>query len=329
MSEYFCGGTCNDGSTCEHTVSEPNARCHQHPKEVRADGGVAVANSGGEGPGLSTGPVEDAAVSLASCGDALRSFFRLPAVLVDECKLRFDEDGMHVKVVDAPNVAMLNVSFPADMFGRYDLDGDSATVGLNLKRLRKTLRWARKGRGDADGDPVLFDYLPSAERLRVRVVREDNRMVRRSEWGAIDPDDLRSEPDVPNLELPNRARPGIGALGDALDAVDAADDHVEVTRDSSTLVLHGDGDYSHERVMLNGAAWDTRPDAEAAPCTSLFSLDYMDDMVDALAKADADSLTLKWGNEFPTKLSFLNEKWSVEGEFMLAPRIQTTDGGDA
>ncbi len=337
MSEHTCGGECNDGTACERSVSAAGERCPDHPKAA-TDGGAAAAVAADTGPSPeidpSTEPEEFTSVSLASCGDALRSFFKLPAVLVRECILRFDEDGLHIRAVDPANVGMIDVEVPGEMFSRYAVDGE-VEFGVNLKRLRKTLRWARKGRGNADGDPVTIDFLHNVRRIRVRVIREDSRMVRRSEWGTIDPDSVRARPDIPDLKLPNRARPEIAALGDALGAVNDTSENMTLTREKETLVLSsvGDGDNvsgdESERVTLLGTAWDTRPDEEAAPCESLFSLDYFEDAVAAIDGAGADRLTLKWGDEFPIKIAFSDERWSISGEFMLAPRIQSGDGGGA
>ncbi|WP_435119122.1 hypothetical protein [Halolamina sp. C58] len=332
MSEHTCGGECNDGSACERPVSAADQRCPDHPRTA-TDGGAVVADSGPRPENqLSPEPAEDASVSLASCGDALRSFFELPSVLVRECILRFDEDGLHVRAVDPSNVGMIDVEMPGEMFGRYEVSGgDEVEFGVNLERLRKTLRWARKGRGNADGDPVTIDFLPSVRRIRVRVVREDSRMVRKSEWGTIDPDSVRDRPNIPNLDLPNRADPEIGALGDALTAVDAAGDHMELTREEETLVLSSHGNNNQgdddERVTLLESAWDNRDADAAEPCTSIFSLDYCEDMIGAIDSADADRLTLKWGDEFPIKIAFTDEKWSISGVFMLAPRIASDGGG--
>ena len=329
MSEHVCGGDCNDGTPCERPVSSAGGRCPDHPKDVRTDGVAVVADNGMRPEHqLSPEPEEIASVSLASCGDALRSFFRLPSVLVHECILRFDEDGLHIRAGDPANLGMIDVEMPGEMFSRYNVDGE-VEFGVDLKRLRKTLRWARKGRGSADGDPVTIDFLPNTRRIRVRVIREDSRMVRRSEWGSIDSDSVRSRPDIPNLDLPNRARPEIRALGDALDAVDTASSHMDLTREGETLMLSSvntdkNGDDT-ERVTLLGTAWDTR-DGDAEPCTSLFSLDYFDDMVTALEGAGADRLTLKWGDECPIKMAFSDERWSFSGEFIFAPRIAPAVG---
>lgn len=322
MSEHVCGGECADGTPCQRPVARASFRCGDHPKQARADGGAVVADDGSRPEDkLSPEPAEGASVSLTSAGDPLRSFFKYPSVLVDECKLRFDSDGMHVRAVDPANVGMVDVTFPAEGFERFGVT-DERVVGINLKRLRKVLRWARKGRGSDDGDPVLIDVLPDSRRLRVRVVREDSRMVRRSEWGLIDPDSIRQEPEIPDLDLPNRARPGVGALGDAVDAVGSMTDHIRVTRDAETFVVEGKGDTGEERVTLLACAWDARPAVDAEACSSLFSKDYLTDMVGVLGKAKAGDVTVQWGDEFPTVLRFTEPDWGHEGRFMLAPRVR-------
>ncbi|MFC6793013.1 hypothetical protein ACFQFH_19975 [Halobaculum halobium] len=295
-------------------------------RRLVADGGQVVEDD--RENELAQEPAEEARVSFTTAGDPLRSFLRYPAPLVDECVAVFDDDGLQIKAVDAPNVGMVDASFPAEGFSRYTVSGDEDQTGVNLKRLRKTLKWARKGRGSNDGDPVVVDVFD--RRIRVRIVREDTRMTRRSEWFAIDPNNMRPRPSFPGLDLPNRARPSIDALGDAVAAIDSRHDYVRVTRDGETLVLESrkdadpDDDTTADRVTMLGCAWDTRDDGAEA-CSSLFSMDYLADMVDALNAAKADDVTLKWGDEFPTVLQFHNEDWGHEGRFMLAPRIETDE----
>lgn len=292
------------------------------PAEVMAVSSAVVEDDREDD--LEQQPASDAVVSFTTAGDPLRSFLRYPAALVDECVARFDSDGLHIEAVDALNVGMVDVTFPAEGFGRYGAPEETEEFGINLQRLRKTLRWARKGRGSADGDPVVVDLFE--RRIRVRIVREDTRMTRRSEWFSLDPDSIRARPSMPDLVLPNRARPTVGAFGDAVGAIKSRHSHIRVTRDGETFVVESqkdadpDDDTTTDRVTMLGCAWSTRDDGDEA-ASSLFSIDYLSDMVDALDAAKADDVTVKWADEFPTQIHFMNEDWGHEGQFMLAPRI--------
>jgi proliferating cell nuclear antigen len=273
---------------------------------------------------------EDAVVSILTYGDPLRSFTKLPAALVDEARVRFDADGVHINAIDPAHVAMVDVTAHASGFSRYELDAETV-VGLNLDTFQSAAQWARK-RGD-DGDPVAIDVLEDPARVRVRVTRPDQQMTRVTEWFAIDPDAIREEPDIPDLELHQRATPSVRALHESTKAVKDSTDHAVVTRDDATFVVgtNDDGDVDldaspedvTDSVMVPNCAWDTRDTEDAEPQSSRFSLDYFDDITTALKTSKADRVTVEWGDEFPTVLRFEHENWGFEGEYLIAPRIQS------
>jgi proliferating cell nuclear antigen len=274
---------------------------------------------------------DEAAVSILTNGDPIRSWTRLPTAIVDEATVRFDADGIHVRAVDPANVAMVEATAHADGFDRFDVDGE-VLFGMNFDQFRSAVSWARK-RGD-DGDPVAIDVFEDPARMRVAVTRPDQGMKRISEWFGIDPDQIRPRPDVPELDLPNRADPDPAALNDAVDAIADHHNHAYVTRDGATFVLasQAGGDTRpaeqgdrEEAVFLPNTAWDVRDDGDAGACSSIFSLDYLTDIATGLDTSKADRVTVNWGDEFPTKLRFEHEEWGFEGQFLLAPRRKPGD----
>lgn len=277
---------------------------------------------------------DEAVVSLLTNGDPIRSFARLPAALVDECRLTVDDDGIHITAVDPANVGLIDVTAHAEGFDRFDVDGE-LTFGLNVDRFQSAIKWARK-RGD-DGDPVAIDLFEDPARIRVAVTRPDQGMKRISEWFGIDPESIRNEPDIPDLNIPNRADPDPSALLDAVEAIDDNHGHAYVTRDEETFILASkdggdttpeDDDRDQEdAVFFPNTAWDERDDGEAGECSSYFSTDYLIDAATGLKQSKADRVTVAWGDEYPTKLHFEHEEWGFSGKYMIAPRLNP--GGDS
>jgi len=277
---------------------------------------------------------DDAAVSILTNGDPLRSWVELPDAIVDECRLRIDGDGVHVITKDPANVGMLETTFRAEGFRGFDGPDSEIRFGLNLDRFTSAISWARK-RGE-NGDPVSIDLFEDPARMRVSVTRTDQRMKRVSEWFGIDPDIIRKGPDTPDLDSPGRADPDPSNLVDAVEAVDDHRDYVYITRDSDTFVLasqesgdtkldpddDADAEAGAGAVYMPETAW-SEGDGEAT--SSLFSLDYLTDMVAAIKKSKADRLTVHWGDQYPVELHFDHEDWGITSQFVLAPRIEGDD----
>jgi proliferating cell nuclear antigen len=272
---------------------------------------------------LEPSTTEKAAVEIVTRGDPIRSFHRLLSPVVDECKLRVDEDGLHVTAVDPSNVLQIGVTAYAEGFRKFETD-DEHVLGLNLDRFRRAIEWARKTGGDG-GDPVKLDLFTDPDRIRVGVTRPDQGVKRTSEWFALDPDSLRPAPDVRDFDLPCVATPDVRPFRDGVTAFEP--DHAAVAYDHGTLVLQaGEAepgeDTAEERVMFPNVARNEDGSEEEMAPSSLFSLDYLEAVADGLKHSKADHLTVRWGEEFPTELEFQHEEWGFEGKYVLAPRIQ-------
>lgn len=265
---------------------------------------------------------DEAAVSILTTGDPIRSLVQLPTTIVNEATVRFDADGIHLRAVDPANVCMVDLTAHAEGFDAYRMPDPDAeiVVGMNLARLASALGWARK-RGD--GDPVTLDVLTDPTRVRVSVTRPDQGVKRTSEWFGIDPDSIREEPDGPDLDLPCYADPDIRGFHDAVTAF--GPDHAQVAYDDGTLVLtsdYDDDDMGEDSVFFPNAAW---ADGEDANASSIFSLDYLEDVAAAVKRSKADKLTLNWGEEFPVIIDVAHEEWGFDARYLLAPRIQGDD----
>lgn len=263
---------------------------------------------------------DDAVVSIISSATPLRAWCRIPTALVDEARVHFEADGIHLTAVDPANVGMVETTAHAEGFTAYRCpdDFDGITVGMNLSRLQNALQW---GRMRGDGDPVSLDVLTDPTRIRVAVTRPDQGVKRTSEWFGIDPESIRMEPDVPDLDLDCYADPDITAFYDAVEAF--GPNHAAVRYEPDTLVLDAEyDDDGTEAVYLPNSAWTENGDSEPS---SMLSLDYLEDMAKGVKRSKADTLTLNWDAEFPVFLDFQHEEWGFESRYLLAPRLSKDD----
>jgi proliferating cell nuclear antigen len=136
----------------------------------------------------------------------------------------------------------------------------------------------------------------------------------------IDPESIREEPDLPDLDLPAEIVIEGRDIDRAVTAADLVSDHIELGVDDTRNVFYvkAQGDTDDVHLELNA---EDLIDLSVGTASSLFSLDYLDDMNKAIPK-DAE-VTMELGEEFPVKLHFDIAEGQGQVTYMLAPRIQS------
>jgi proliferating cell nuclear antigen len=243
-----------------------------------------------------------AIVSAETLRDALDSV----SVLVDECKIRLNEDGLAIRAVDPANVGMVDLELDASAFESYETDG--GVIGVNLARLEEFA-----GMADS-GQLVQLELDEETRKLHIKIEGLEGTLA------LIDPDSIRQEPDLPDLDLPAEVVIEGKDIGRAVKAADMVSDHIALGVDASEEIFYvdaeGDTDDVHLELTTDDLIALTPGDAR-----SLFSLDYLKDMNKAIPK-DAE-VTMELGEEFPVKMHFDLAEGNGSVTYMLAPRIQS------
>jgi proliferating cell nuclear antigen len=243
-----------------------------------------------------------AIVSASTLRDALDSV----SVLVDECKVRLNEDGLSIRAVDPANVGMVDLSLDAAAFESYEADG--GVIGVNLARLEDIA-----GMGNA-GDLVHLELDEETRKLHIRIDGLSYTLA------LIDPDSIRQEPDIPDLDLPAQIVVEGNQLDRGITAADMVSDHINLRVDETVETFHIEAEGDTDDVDFEMGPEDLIH-LEAGPADSLFSLDYLKDMNKAIP-GDAE-VTVELGEEFPVKLHYEFAEGLGQVTFMLAPRIQS------
>lgn len=136
----------------------------------------------------------------------------------------------------------------------------------------------------------------------------------------IDPDSIRQEPDIPDLDLPAEIVLEGAQLDRGIKAADMVSDHIRLRVDEADETFHIQAEGDTDDVDLELTAEDLIS-LSAGPADSLFSLDYLKDMNKAIA-GDAE-VRVELGEEFPVKLHYDFAEGLGQVTFMLAPRIQS------
>ena len=243
-----------------------------------------------------------AIVGASTLQDALDSV----SVLVDECKIRLNDDDLSIRAVDPANVGMVDLTLDAAAFESYEADG--GVIGVNLAKLEDFV-------GMASGDQLV--ELELDEETRKLNIRMDGLS---STLALIDPDSIRQEPDIPDLDLAAEIVLEGAQLDRGIKAADMVSDHVRLRVDADAEAFHiaAEGDTDDVDFQLDD---DDLIALTAGAADSLFSLDYLKDMNKAIPK-DAE-VTVELGEEFPVKIHYAVAEGQGNVTYMLAPRIQS------
>jgi len=236
----------------------------------------------------------------------LRDSLDAVSVLVDECKIRLNEEELSIRAVDPANVGMVDLTLEAAAFESYEADG--GVIGVNLTRLEEVA-----GMANAD-DLIHLELDEETRKLHIECEGLSYTLA------LIDPDSIRKEPDIPDLDLPAEITLEGAQLNRGITAADMVSDHIRLRVDETDETFHIEAEGDTDDVDLQLESEDLIA-LTAGPADSLFSLDYLKDMNKAIA-SDAE-VRVELGEEFPVKLHYEFAEGLGTVTFMLAPRIQS------
>jgi proliferating cell nuclear antigen len=243
-----------------------------------------------------------AIISASTLRDALDSV----SVLVEECKIRLNEDELAIRAVDPANVGMVDLSLEAAAFESYEADG--GVIGVNLSRLEDIAGMANSG------DLIQLELDEETRKLHIQIDGLSYTLA------LIDPDSIRQEPDIPDLDLPAEIVVEGNQMDRGIKAADMVSDHIRLRVDEEDEAFYIEAEGDTDDVDLKLPREDLI-DLTAGPADSLFSLDYLKDMNKAIP-SDAE-VTVELGEEFPVKLHYEFGEGMGHVTYMLAPRIQS------
>jgi proliferating cell nuclear antigen len=271
------------------------------------------------------GPSGDA-VHIETDGRTIRPALNIVATLVDECKLTFDGQGLHIRAVDPTNVGLVDITVSADAFDDYEINADGGvTVGVHLDGVTTKLTNARLGK--RTNDPVELDIDDTRTLIRIRREYDTTDVEYADEQLNIDPDSIREKPDIPELDLDGVATVDTDAVCDGIEHIATSADYVVMTNRGGDLVFSAKAGDESPSIYNSAVRYDNVVEDGEGEMESMYSLDYVTDMVGAVKSAYVDTTTIRWGEEYPLFVSF--EKTDADGEtvysgrYMLAPRVRS------
>jgi proliferating cell nuclear antigen len=241
-----------------------------------------------------------AAINAELLKDAIASL----AVIVDEVRFRIKPEGISVKAVDPANVAMVIFELGSSAFDEYS--ADESEIGIDLNKITDLLGITDKG------DTVRMELEEGNHKLLIDVGGLSYTL------SLLDPSTIRAEPRVPQLELPAKVVMNGTDLRRAVKAAEKISDHMLMGVTGDTFYMEAKGDTDQVRLEMGR---DQLIDLKTGEASSLFSLDYLTDIVKPTNKVNEVSLSL--GRDFPVIIDFEIANGAGRISYLLAPRIES------
>jgi len=256
----------------------------------------------------------DTVAQITTDGSTLKPFFNALRPLIDEAKLHFNGDGLHVTAIDATNVVLIDISLSATAFEEYTLYTDEFVTEVNIGQTRHLIRRARMNSDDT------LTLKVAENQLYATVERgyDNTNVVTEDAIRTLDPDSIRQELELTNLNT-HEVNCGFDAFRDGVTHVTELQDDARFSFDSGDLVVSTDTDTAETSVRFEGVV----PEDEEAEI--ILSETYLTDIFDSLKKGKTDDVTVNIGNEVPIFIDFERERDGetiMHGTAVQAPRIQ-------
>lgn len=232
----------------------------------------------------------------------LEGFIDAIGGILEECRLNFSQEGITVKAVDAANVAMVAAKLPSDMMDPYK--SPDIIFGVDLEKFRVAL-------STMSDDTLSLD------------VTEKNITIRdgKTEYHckALDPNSIRKEPKIPKLSPTSAATFSGAEFEEAIKKVGKIGDAIAIeTSDAGLFVsTHGDTDDIRRKVVTD--------QKKIEKAKSLYSLEYLKDISKVVKSAPIVKVDMS--TNAPIRFQFSTS--GIEVMYLLAPRVDCDEGGDA
>ncbi|MDV0446935.1 hypothetical protein MsAg5_08030 [Methanosarcinaceae archaeon Ag5] len=236
--------------------------------------------------------------------DLLRDSIAALSVIVDEVRLKISPAGLSVKAVDAANVAMVIFDLKASAFESFS--ADETEIGLDLVKLNDILGIVEKK------TLVDMELETAAQKLHLNFGGLSYTL------SLLDPSTIRSEPRVPQLDLPARVVLNGQDLKRAVKAAEKISDHMTLGVSGNIFFMEAKGDTDQVRLEMDS---NQLIDLKSGEANSLFSLDYLLDIIKPAGKANEVALSI--GCDFPILIQFDIAPAVCHVTFLLAPRIES------
>lgn len=236
--------------------------------------------------------------------DILKSSIETLSVLVDEARFRISTEGLSVRAVDPANVAMVSFELASSAFDDYA--ADDCEIGMDLTKINDIFGVAEKN------EKATLELDEMSQKMSIHIGGFSYTL------SLLDPSTIRAEPRIPQLELPAEVVLNGKELQKAVKAAEKISDHMSLGVDDEIFYMEAEGDTDKVRLEMPR---NQLIDLKSGEARSLFSLDYLSDIVKPASKSN--EVTLELGRDYPIRISFIIAEGAGKISYLLAPRIES------
>ncbi|NJE25230.1 DNA polymerase sliding clamp [Thermococcus sp. MV5] len=226
--------------------------------------------------------------------------------LIDEAAFKVTEEGISMRAMDPSRVVLIDLNLPADIFSKYDIDGEE-TVGVNMDHFKKILKRGK-------GKEILV--LKKGEENFLEIILEGT-AKRTFRLPLIEVEELELE--LPELPFTARAMVLGEVLKEAVKDASLVSDSIKFLAKENEFVMKAEGETQEVEIKLtleDEGLLDLNVEEETK---SAYGVSYLADMVKGIGKAD--EVVLKFGNEMPLQMDYpIRDEGRLT--FLLAPRVE-------
>ena len=235
----------------------------------------------------------------------IKTFLKgIGAIAESEAKLRFTDQGLKVTAVDPANVAMVHATIDRTAMDVYSAPEEELVVGIDVARLHNMIKSVKS--------KDLLELIVEDSKIKVRAGKMTYSVV------LIDPNTIRKEPKIPELDLPVKVVLGLETFKQAIQLASKIDDSVIFRCDGEKFYIETKGDLETIRTVLGDSELIEFVKAEAR---TKFSIEYLLEF--CKAGGSLDVIEIKVGTDYPGIFSFRDS--AVELMYVLAPRIENME----
>ncbi|MEE8168366.1 MAG: proliferating cell nuclear antigen (pcna) [Candidatus Hydrothermarchaeales archaeon] len=225
--------------------------------------------------------------------------------MIDEAGVNVDEKGLRLRAMDPAHVALVDFELQKDAFDEFQVS-EPLVLGLDLDRFNTILKRA------GATDKISLELGEEGNSLKIKFENSSKRVF---ELPLIEVSE--EELKVPSLDFPGLVELDPKIISEGIKDAEIISDHVMLRADEEFLYIEAKGDLGNVEVKV--AKEEAITFEVKGECKSMFSIEYLKDMIKA--SDIANSVRISLGDNIPVKMDFLGP--SSKLSFLLAPRIES------